>query len=259
MNKKEVASELNLTAIRNIPEINPGDDLSKIINRCLTDQSISLGDKDVLVIAQKIISKSEDRFIDLKTVDPSEKALEISNKTDKDPRLVELILQESCEIIRAEKGILVVEHKLGHILANAGIDRSNTARSDDHVLLLPIDPDKSARQIKQYFEDLYQIKIGVLITDSIGRAWRLGTTGHALGSSGLKTLIDLRNNEFDRDGRLLQTTIIGVADQIASASTLLMGESSEGTPAVIIRGLDLCDDSDTVKNLIRPVEEDLFR
>ena len=106
---------------------------------------------------------------------------------------------------------------------------------------------------------MYQIKIGVLITDSIGRAWRLGTTGHALGSSGLKTLIDLRNNEFDRDGRLLQTTIIGVADQIASASTLLMGESSEGTPAVIMRGLDLCDDSDTVKNLIRPAEEDLFR
>jgi coenzyme F420-0:L-glutamate ligase/coenzyme F420-1:gamma-L-glutamate ligase len=173
--------------------------------------------------------------------------------------LVELILQESSEIIRAEKGILVVEHKLGHILANAGIDRSNTARSDDEVLLLPIEPDKSARKIKQYFEELHQIKIGVLITDSIGRAWRLGTTGHALGSSGLKTIIDLRNNEFDRDGRLLQTTIIGVADQIASASTLLMGESSEGTPAVIIRGLDLCDDSDTVKNLIRPAEEDLFR
>ena len=259
MNKKEVASELNLTAIQNIPEINPGDDLSQIINGCLTDQSISLKDKDVLVIAQKIISKSEDRFIDLKTVDPSEKAIEVSKRTDKDPRLVELILQESCEIIRAEKGILVVEHKLGHILANAGIDRSNTARSDDEVLLLPIDPDKSARKIKQYFEELYQIKIGVLITDSIGRAWRLGTTGHALGSSGLKTIIDLRNNEFDRDGRLLQTTIIGVADQIASASTLLMGESYEGTPAVIMRGLDLCDDSDTVKNLIRPAEEDLFR
>jgi coenzyme F420-0:L-glutamate ligase/coenzyme F420-1:gamma-L-glutamate ligase len=259
MNKKEVASELNLTAIRNIPEINPGDDLSQIINGCLTHQNISLKDKDVLIIAQKIISKSENRFIDLKTVDPSEKAKEVSKKTDKDPRLVELILQESCEIIRAEKGILVVEHKLGHILANAGIDRSNTARPDNEVLLLPIDPDKSARKIKQYFEDLYQIKIGVLITDSIGRAWRLGTTGHALGSSGLKTLIDLRNNEFDRDGRLLQTTIIGVADQIASASTLLMGESSEGTPAVIMRGLDLCDYSDTVKNLIRPVEEDLFR
>ena len=113
MNKKEVASELNLTAIRNIPEINPGDDLSQIINGCLTDQSISLKDKDVLIIAQKIISKSEDRFIDLKTVDPSEKAIEVSKKTDKDPRLVELILQESCEIIRAEKGILVVEHKLG--------------------------------------------------------------------------------------------------------------------------------------------------
>ena len=167
MNKKEVASELNLTAIRNIPEINPGDDLSQIINGCLTDQSISLKDKDVLIIAQKIISKSEDRFIDLKTVDPSEKAIEVSKKTDKDPRLVELILQESCKIIRAEKGILVVEHKLGHILANAGIDRSNTARPDNEVLLLPIDPDKSARKIKQYFEVACYIPYAMLCYHAI--------------------------------------------------------------------------------------------
>ena len=259
MNKKYAGSELNLTAIQNIPEINPDDDVSHIINRCLTDQNLDLKNKDILVIAQKIISKSEDRFVDLKTVKPSEKALEISKKTDKDPRLVESILGEANEIIRAEKGILVVEHKLGHILANAGIDRSNIARTSDHVLLLPKDPDASARKIKNYFQGLYKIKIGVLITDSIGRAWRLGTTGHALGSSGIKTLMDLRNNEFDRDGRLLQSTVIGVADQIASASTLLMGESSEGTPAIIVRGLDLCDDSDTVKDLIRSAEEDLFR
>ena len=178
---------------------------------------------------------------------------------DKDPRLVELILQESNHIVRTSKGILVVEHKLGHILANAGIDRSNVGRTDDHVLLLPKNPDESAQNIKNYFEHNSKIKIGVLITDSIGRAWRLGTTGHALGSSGIKTLIDMRGSEFDRDGRLLETTVIGVADQIASASTLLMGESSEGTPVVIVRGLDLCDDSDTVSDLIRPKEEDLFR
>ena len=178
---------------------------------------------------------------------------------DKDPRLVELILQESNHIVRTSKGILVVEHKLGHILANAGIDRSNVGRTDDHVLLLPKNPDESAKNVKNYFEHNSKIKIGVLITDSIGRAWRLGTTGHALGSSGIKTLIDMRGSEFDRDGRLLETTVIGVADQIASASTLLMGESSEGTPVVIVRGLDLCDDSDTVSDLIRPKEEDLFR
>ena len=256
MNNLNAVSEITLTAIQNIPEINPGDEIASIINQCIEAQECSLKNNDVLVIAQKIISKSEDRFVDLKTVKPSEKALKISKEVDKDPRL---ILQESNHIVRASKGILVVEHKLGHILANAGIDRSNVGRTDDHVLLLPKNPDESAKNVKNYFEHNSKIKIGVLITDSIGRAWRLGTTGHALGSSGIKTLIDMRGSEFDRDGRLLETTVIGVADQIASASTLLMGESSEGTPVVIVRGLDLCDDSDTVNDLIRPKEEDLFR
>jgi len=258
MNNLNAVSEITLTAIQNIPEINPGDEIASIINQCIEDQECSLKNNDVLVIAQKIISKSEDRFVDLKTVKPSEKALKISKEVDKDPRLVELILQESNHIVRTSKGILVVEHKLGHILANAGIDRSNVGRTD-HVLLLPKNPDESAQNIKNYFEHNSKIKIGVLITDSIGRAWRLGTIGHALGSSGIKTLIDMRGSEYDRDGRLLETTVIGVADQIASASTLLMGESSEGTPVVIVRGLDLCDDSDTVNDLIRPKEEDLFR
>jgi len=259
MNKIDAVSKITLTAVQNIPEINPGDDVASIINQCLENQRYDIKNNDVLVIAQKIISKSEDRFVDLKIVEPSDKAFKLSKEINKDPRLVELILKESNQIIRASKGILVVEHKLGHILANAGIDRSNVGRTDDQVLLLPKDPDASARNIKNYFENAFKIKLGVLITDSIGRAWRLGTTGHALGSSGIRTLIDMRGKEYDRDGRLLQTTVIGVADQIASASTLLMGESSEGTPAVIIRGLDLCDDSDTVNNLIRPAEEDLFR
>ena len=259
MNKINAVSEITLTAIQNIPEINPGDEVASIINECIEAQGCSLENNDVIVIAQKIISKSEDRFVDLNTVKPSDEAFQLSKEVEKDPRLVELILQESNQIIRASKGILVVEHKLGHILANAGIDRSNIGRNDDHVLLLPINPDESAKNVKNYFENDSKIEIGVLITDSIGRAWRLGTIGHALGSSGIKTLIDMRGSEFDRDGRLLQTTVIGVADQIASASTLLMGESSEGMPAVIIRGLDLCDDSDTVNHLIRPAEEDLFR
>ena len=259
MNNLNAVSEITLTAIQNIPEINPGDEIASIINQCIEAQECSLKNNDVLVIAQKIISKSEDRFVDLKTVKPTDRATKLSKEVDKDPRLVELILQESNQIIRASKGILVVEHKLGHILANAGIDRSNVGRTDDHVLLLPKNPDESAKNVKNYFEHNSKIKIGVLITDSIGRAWRLGTTGHALGSSGIKTLIDMRGSEYDRDGRLLETTVIGVADQIASASTLLMGESSEGTPVVIVRGLDLCDDSDTVSDLIRPKEEDLFR
>ena len=259
MDKKEACSEITLTAIQNISEINPGDDVSRIINQCLLHQEYGLRNNDLIVIAQKIISKSENRFIDLKTIEPSEEAIKLAKETDKDPRLTELILQESNRIIRAENGTIIVEHKLGHILANAGIDRSNIGRRNDYALLLPKDPDGSATKIKKSLEDRYQIKLGVLITDSMGRAWRLGTTGHALGSSGIKTLIDMRGEEFDRDERLLQTTIIGVADQIASAATLLMGESSEGVPAVILRGLDLLDDSDTVNDLIRPAEEDLFR
>lgn len=173
--------------------------------------------------------------------------------------MVELILQESKKIIRAEKGLLIVEHKLGHILANAGVDRSNIAKDDNHVLLLPKNPNRSAEKIKKFFDEKDGISLGVLITDSIGRAWRLGTTGHALGSSGIKTIIDLRQKEFDREGRVLQTTIIGIADQIASASTLIMGESNEGIPVVLVRGLELQSDSDTVADLIRPAEEDLFR
>ena len=259
MDKKEACSEITLTAIQNIPEINPGDDVSSIISQCLSEQGCRLRNNDVIVVAQKIISKSENRFIDLKTIEPSEEAIKLAKETDKDPRLAELILRESNRIIRAEKGTIIVEHKLGHILANAGIDQSNIGKRYDHVLLLPKDPSDSAKKIKKSFEDRYQIKLGVLVTDSIGRAWRLGTTGHALGSSGIKTLIDMRGEKFDRDGRLLQTTVIGVADQIASAATLLMGESSEGMPVVIIRGLDLLDESDTVNDLIRPAEEDLFR
>ena len=249
----------SITAIKNIPEINTGDNIPKILESCLIKQKVQLQNNDILVFAQKIISKSEDRFIDLRTIQPSKNSLEIAKKVEKDPQLVELILQESKKIIRAEKGLLIVEHKLGHILANAGVDRSNIAKDDNHVLLLPKNPNRSAEKIKKFFGEKDGISLGVLITDSIGRAWRLGTTGHALGSSGIKTIIDLRQKEFDREGRVLQTTIIGIADQIASASTLIMGESNEGIPVVLVRGLELQSDSDTVADLIRPAEEDLFR
>jgi len=152
MDKKEACSEITLTAIQNIPEINPGDDVSRIINQCLLDQEYGLRNNDLIVIAQKIISKSENRFIDLKTIEPSEEAIKLAKQTDKDPRLAELILRESNRIIRAEKGTIIVEHKLGHILANAGIDRSNIGRRNDYALLLPKDPDGSAIKIKKSLE-----------------------------------------------------------------------------------------------------------
>ena len=152
-----------------------------------------------------------------------------------------------------------MEHRLGHVLANAGIDQSNIENGDGHVLLLPENPSKSADHIRRSIESSLDLEVGVIITDSMGRAWRLGTTGHAIGSSGVKTIIDLRGKSKDLFGRELQTTVIGLADQIASSAALVMGESNEGKPVAIVRGIDMPSDSDNVNDLIRSKEEDLFR
>ena len=194
----------------------------------------------------------------MQTVFASDQAKEIAKQASKDARLVELIIQESNEIIRIQNGVIIVEHNLGHILANAGIDQSNIENGDGHVLLLPKNPNKSADQIRRDLELSLGVKVGVIITDSMGRAWRLGTTGHAIGSSGVKTIIDLRGKSKDLFGRELKTTVIGFADQIASAAALVTGESNEGKPVAIVRGIDMPSDSDNVNDLIRPKKEDLF-
>ena len=259
MNTRSANNKLEVIALNNVPSIKENDDIAKIIIDNSREDNLEIQKNDIVVIAQKIISKSEGRLIDLQTVFASDQAKEIAKQASKDARLVELIIQESNEIIRIQNGVIIVEHNLGHILANAGIDQSNIENGDGHVLLLPKNPNKSANQIRRDLELSLGVKVGVIITDSMGRAWRLGTTGHAIGSSGVKTIIDLRGKSKDLFGRELKTTVIGFADQIASAAALVTGESNEGKPVAIVRGIDMPSDSDNVNDLIRPKKEDLFR
>ena len=254
-------SKLEVSALNHVPSIKENDDIAEIILKSINKDSLELEDNDIVVIAQKIISKAEGCLVDLASITPSSESIKIAEKTGKDPRLVELIFQESNEIIRIEKGVIIVEHLLGHVLANAGIDQSNIDQKPgiETVLLLPKNPNQSAKKIKEYLENQTGKTIGVIITDSMGRPWRLGTIGHAIGASGVKTIVDLRQKGTDLFGRELQTTVIGLADQIASTATLIMGESNEGKPIVVVKGIDMPSDSDTVDDLIRPKEEDLFR
>jgi coenzyme F420-0:L-glutamate ligase / coenzyme F420-1:gamma-L-glutamate ligase len=251
-----MARSLGLHALTGLPEIRPGDDLASL----LTDAAAPLvpRDRDVVVVAQKVVSKAEGRYRLLSDVRPSPRALALARQVDKDPRLVELILQESVEVVRHRPGVLVVEHRLGFVMANAGIDQSNLDGGGERVLLLPEDPDASARRIRAVLEDRLGVRLGVVIADSIGRAWRLGTVGFAIGVAGLPALLDLRGRP-DRAGRPLQVTEIGHADAVAAAAVLVMGEADEGTPAALVRGLDWQEDDRGMVPLLRPKATDLFR
>ncbi|MDP6916352.1 MAG: coenzyme F420-0:L-glutamate ligase [SAR86 cluster bacterium] len=252
--------KIELIALEDIPLINQGDNLVEIILKALEKNKVSLNDGDILVIAQKIISKSEGRYAFLNEISPSQEAKDLANKTDKDPRLVQLILNESKEVIRYRKGVIVVENNLGLIHANAGIDRSNLESDNDNprVLLLPVDPDKSATEIKIEVLKQTEIKIGVIINDSSGRAWRNGIVGIAIGSSGAEVLSDLRG-ESDLFGNTLEVTEVGIADEIASAASLLMGQGKEGLPVILVKGMKESSDMNNAKALIRKASEDLFR
>lgn len=253
-------SSLLITAVPNIPDVHPGDDVVELILAALGAADLSLQAGDVLAIAQKIISKAEGRLVRLAGVTPSEQAVEVAAQTDKDPRLVELILQESDEISRLKLGVLVVRHRLGFTSANAGIDRSNVGADEDGewVLLLPQDPDGSAQRIRQAVRDHLGIDIGVIITDSHGRPFRLGAVGVAIGVAGIPALWD-RRGEQDRYGYTLQHTDVGVADEIAAAAGLLMGQAGEGLPVVLLRGLRLPSHDGKATDLVRPKEQDLYR
>ena len=216
-----------------------------------------LKNHDVVVLAQKIVSKAEGRLFRLSDVTPSERAIDYGRKVDKDPRLVELILRESKEIVRAITGVLIVEHRLGFVMANAGIDASNVD-DPDQVLLLPADPDLSARRLRTDFKRIAKVDVGVVINDSWGRAWRMGTTGAAIGAAGLPGLIDMRGQP-DMNGRILRVTEIGHADEIAAAASLLMGQAAEGRPVVVIRGLGAPSRDGNAAELVRPKRMDLFR
>ena len=251
---------ITLTAIPNIPMIAPGDDLAHIIADALPASGLALAPSDILVIAQKIVSKSEGRAIKLSEVTPSPRALELAKITQKDARLVEVILSESVEVVRARPGVLIVRDRRGWVCANAGVDRSNVDQDDPHsetVLRLPVDPDASAAHLRQDLRERLGIDVGVIIADSHGRPHRNGTIGVAIGAAGLPALEDLRGCP-DLFGYTLQHTQVALADLIASAATLLLGQASEGTPAVIVRGVPHTQREGAARELVWPIEMDLF-
>ncbi len=252
---------LSLSAIDGIPLVRPGDDVAALVLAALAASGDSLIDGDVLVIAQKIISKAEDRYVSLSDVTPSPRARELAAEVDKDPRIVELILSEASEVVRHRPGVLIVAHRLGMVLANAGIDASNVAEGgadDDRVLLLPVDPDGDCARLRREIRERTGADVAVIVSDSLGRAWRNGTVGVAIGAAGLPALLDIRGHE-DLFGRPMQSSQIGIADELAAAASLLQGQADEGIPAVVIRGFSVEGETNPAKALIRDGDEDLFR
>jgi coenzyme F420-0:L-glutamate ligase/coenzyme F420-1:gamma-L-glutamate ligase len=254
--------ELQLTAVPGLPRIAPGDDLADLVAQSLARVSIELRNDDVLVFAQKIVSKAEGRRIDLNTVTPGARALEVAQTVRKDPRLVELVLRESRRIVRMARDVLIVEHRLGLIMANAGIDQSNVAEpgSGEFALLLPEAPDASAAGLRNHLAQLTGVAPGVIISDSFGRPWRLGTVGVAIGCAGVAASVDLRG-QSDLFGRRLQVTVVAHADEVASAASIVMGQANEARPVVLVRGLPspAPGPQQPAAALIRPSEQDLFR
>lgn len=275
---------LTLTPLINIPLIRQGDNLADIIVTSLQESNLQLQDGDIFVLAQKIVSKAEGRTVNLATVTPSQRALELAEKIEKDARVVELILRESNEVVRTRTGTIIVEHRLGFVCANAGIDHSNVnhplalsgteaiaevqskrgegagvrENPEEWVLLLPQDPDLSAGRMREAIRFRTGKQVGVLIIDSHGRAWRNGTVGVAIGIAGLPAVQDLRGKP-DLFGFTLRITQVGVADELAAAASLVMGQAAEGTPVVHVRGFPYPLRDGSLRELIRPKEQDLFR
>ncbi len=247
-------------ALPGIPLVEPGDDLATILAKALSESKVGLCDGDVLVVAQKIVSKAEGRYVKLDDVKPSERAVEIAQRTGKDERRVEVILSESDEIVKLGPQLVIAAHKLGFVMANAGIDESNINHEDgaDRVLLLPRDPDGSAAELKRRLDATFGVSAAVIINDSFGRPWRNGVVGVAVGAAGLPSLVD-RRGARDLFGRELRVTEIAVADELASAASLLMGQADEAIPAVLARGLHFEAPSRPAAALIRDRERDLFR
>lgn len=249
---------LSIHALTGIPLIEPGDDLVPLLLRSIDAQGLQPADGDIFVIAQKIVSKSEGRLVRLADVHPSARARSLAEETDKDPRLVELILQESTEIIRKAPGVIIVRHRLGIIGANAGIDQSNIDHGGDEcALLLPEDPDRSAAQLRDSLQQRTSRRLGLIISDSMNRPWRLGTIGQAIGSAGI-TVLDDRRGDTDLFGRELKVTMINRADSIAAAALMVMGETTERVPAALVRGFAAENSSQTARDALRPAADDLF-
>jgi coenzyme F420-0:L-glutamate ligase/coenzyme F420-1:gamma-L-glutamate ligase len=248
---------LSVFPLVGIGEIQPGDNLAHVLCEAMRAQGLKPAPRDVLVIAQKAVSKAENRYIELSSVRVSAEAERLAAITRKDPRLVELVLSESTEVLRSKPDVLIVRHRLGYVMANAGIDRSNVG-GEDRVLLLPRDPDASAARLRAEITAAMGVELAVIISDSFGRPWRKGVTNVALGAAGLPSLID-RRGEIDRNGRKLEVTEVAFADLITSAAGLMMGEGSEGLPAALLKGLHWSASDSPASSLLRPVQEDLFR
>jgi coenzyme F420-0:L-glutamate ligase/coenzyme F420-1:gamma-L-glutamate ligase len=252
-------SKLELLAIPGLPMIKAGDDLAVLIAEGFLRAGLKPQKGDVLALAQKIVSKAEGRSIELAKVKPSERAVALAAEVQKDPRLVELILSESVRVVRSRPNVLIVEHKLGFVMANAGIDQSNVGPTDgvERALLLPVDPDGSAKKLRTKLGELLGTAPAVIITDSFGRAWRRGTQGIAIGAAGLPALLDLRGNP-DLFGRTLQVSISGFADEIAAAASLVQGQGNEAQPVILVRGLAWTAPDNPASELVRPAAEDMF-
>lgn len=246
---------LEVIGLEGIPEVRPGDDLATLLFAA-AEADGGLRDGDILVIAQKIVSKAENRFVSLADARPDARAERIAAQCDKDPRQVAVILSETDEVVRHRQGVMIVRHRLGHVLANAGIDASNVPAGDqgERVLLLPEDPDASAERIRS----AAPANIGVIINDSPGRAWRVGSVGIAIGVAGVASVLDLRGR-IDRDGREMQASDLAVADEIAAAASIVMGQAAEGIPAAIVRGAERFLGEGNARDLVRDSGMDLFR
>ena len=253
------ARRLALCALEGLPLIASGDDLAALLAGALRQMAIAPQDGDILVVAQKIVSKAEGRIVDLADVEPSPRACLLAREVDKDARLVEVILRESTEVVRHKKDVLIVAHRLGFVMANAGVDQSNVGLDGrTRVLLLPCAPDASAARLKARLDLEFGVDLGVVINDSFGRPWRNGVVGVALGAAGIPALWNLVGAP-DLFGRTMRVTEVALADQIASAASLLMGEADEGLPAVHIRGLTWPAECVPASALVRPREMDMFR
>jgi coenzyme F420-0:L-glutamate ligase/coenzyme F420-1:gamma-L-glutamate ligase len=251
---------LTITALDGLPHVRPGDDLSALLIAALQAKALVLTDRDILVVTSKVVAKAEGRYRDLEGIAPSARAGELAAITNKDPRLIEAVLDEAAEVVRAKTDVLIVATRHGLIMANAGIDQSNLAAGDHgrRVLLLPEAPDRSAQQIKDRLDAHFSAAIGVIVSDSVGRPWRLGSVGLAIGAAGVPALWD-RRGEIDLAGRPLQVTEVAFADAVAGMAVLAMGEAAEGRPAALVRGLAWSAPARPAAALVRPKAQDLFR
>jgi coenzyme F420-0:L-glutamate ligase/coenzyme F420-1:gamma-L-glutamate ligase len=255
-----MAKSITYFAVPGLPLIHPGDDLAALIVDALKADQLQLVSGDVVVVAQKVISKAENRYVELGDVHPSEQAQNLAEQTGKDPRYIEVVLSESAEVVKHRPNILIMAHRLGFVMANAGIDQSNIehAEGEESVLLLPRDPDGAAAALKARLDAAFSADVGVIINDSFGRPWRNGVVGVALGAAGLPSLVDMIGKP-DLFGRPIRVTEIAVADEIAAGASLLMGQAAEGLPVVVVRGVSFHAPARPASALVRPRERDMFR